>query len=80
MVVYVVTDSNGYVQAYRTKESARADVVEALKNHAARWGYSNEELAAAIQELDEDFAAGCVHCGTYLGECEISCTESTLED
>ena len=80
MVVYVVTDSNGYVQAYATKASARADIVEALKDHAARWGYSDEELTAAIQELDEDFAAGHIHCGTYLGECEISCTESTVEN
>lgn len=80
MIVYVVTDSNGYVQAYFTKASARADIVEALKDHAERWSYSDEDLTEAIQELDEDFAAGRVHCGTYLGEYEISCTESTVED
>ena len=80
MIVYVVTDSNDYVQAYFTKASARADIVEALKNHAELFKYSDEELAAAIQELDEDFAADRVHCGTYLGDYEISCTESTVED
>ena len=80
MIVYVVTDSNGYVQAYFIKASARADIIEALKDHAARWSYSDEDLAEAIQELDEDFAAGRVHCGTYLGDYEISCTESTVED
>ena len=80
MIVYVVTDTNGYVQAYASKESARADIVEALKDHAERWSYPDEDLAEAIQELDEDFAAGRVHCGTYLGEYEISCTESTVED
>ena len=80
MVVYVVTDSNGYIQAYSTKTSARADVVEALKDHAELFSYSDEELTAAIQELDEDFVADRVHCGTYLGEYEISCTRSTVED
>ena len=80
MIVYVVTDSNGYVQAYFTKTSARADVIEALKDYAAHCDYTDEELTAAIQEFDEDFASGRVHCGTYLGDYEISCTESTVED
>ena len=80
MIVYIVTDSNSYVQAYSTKTSARTDIVEALKEHAARFDYSEKELAAAIQELDEDFAAGRINCGTYLGGYEIFCTESTVED
>lgn len=80
MIVYIVTDSTGYVQAYSTKTSAHGDIIEALIDRAKDFGYSEEELAAAIQELDEDFADGRVHCGTYLGEYEISCTESTVED
>lgn len=81
MEVYVVTDSNGYVQPYFTWASARADIVDALKDHAARYDYSDEELNAAIQDLDEEFAlaVGHVPCGTYLGEYEISCTKSTIK-
>ena len=80
MVVYVVTDTNGYVQVYASKESARADIVEALTDHAKRWSYPDQYLTDAIRDLDEDFAAGRVNCGTYLGDYEISCVESTVED
>ena len=78
MTVYIVHDSNGYVQAFLNKASARADVIDGLKSHAVDYNYSDEELLEAIHELDEDFEAGRINCGTYLGEYEIICSESTV--
>lgn len=76
--IYVVIDSNGYVESYRKFESAKQDVIEALMIHAEQYRYSAEELADAIAEFNADYEAGRVTCGTYLGEYEIRCVKSAI--
>ena len=76
--IYVVIDSNGYVESYRKFESAKQDVIEALMNHAELFSYSAEELADAIAEFNADHEAGRIDCSTYLGEYEIRCVKSAI--
>ncbi len=76
--IYVVIDSNGYVESYRKFESAKRDVIEALMNHAEQYNYSAKELADAIGEFNADYEAGHINCGTYLGEYEIRCVKSAI--
>ena len=78
MIVYTVSDSNENIATYLMKASARKEVITRLKEHAAEFSYSDEELIDAISELDGDFAAGHITCGTYLGEYEVFCTETQL--
>lgn len=76
--IYVVIDSNGYVESYCKFESARNDVVEALTDYARMYCFGYDDLENAIAEFDKDREAGRISCGAYLGDYEVRCVKSTI--
>lgn len=74
MKVYVVYDNRSCSPGvFGSKDMAFADALEIIALHATDWGYTEEEVSEAVNELAKlkDYS----EMSTYLGELEVSIYE-----
>jgi hypothetical protein len=77
MKVWVVYDNKSYSPGvFGSKDMAFADALEIIAIHAKEWGYTEEEVSEAVNDLAK--SKDCSEASTYLGELEVSIYERVV--